>query len=192
MDGSIRQRYFRALCRVKNPEFDSKNPHYGNEFASLPSTLRAIRKACEPEGLAYWHRIKLLDSGDTVLLSGITSEDGEELCLSITPMTNNPDSQKFGSELTYKRRQTGQADWGITGEADDDAEAAGGGRDYSAINPLKRRYMAATGLGETEASQQLVKELGNPARLNDEEYRRYLHDLANVVKAAEAWKVKNG
>ena len=186
MEGSIDQRFFRALCRVENPALDSKNPHFGNEFASLKATLKAIRKACEPEGLSYWHRITWLDTGCVVLQSGITSEDGQEKKLSLTPLTNNPDSQKFGSELTYKRRQTAQADFGVTGEADDDAEAASSKpRDYSAVNPLKRRYMQALGIDETEASRQLVQALGNPARLDEEGYRRYLQRMESLVREVE-------
>ena len=189
MEGSIEQRFFRALCRVENPALDSKNPHFGNEFASLKATLKAIRKACEPEGLAYVQRIALLESGELVLRTSIISEDGEESERSIVPLGDNSDSQKFGSKLTYTRRQTAQADFGVTGEADDDAEAASSKpRDYSAINPLKRRYMQALGIDETEASRQLVQALGNPARLDDEGYRRYLQRMESLVKEME----KNG
>lgn len=189
MGEGIRSRYFRALSKVDNPTYDSKNPHYGNEFASLGATLEAIRTACEPEGIAYWHHIVWFESGNVALQSGLTSEDGEELKMSLTPMTNNPDSQKFGAELTYKRRQTAQADFGITGETDDDGESAIAKprkrRDFSAINPLKQRYMAALNLSETEASQQLVAALGNPSKLDDAGYRRYLERMESLVKEAE-------
>ena len=189
MGDGIRSRYFRALSKVDNPPFDSEKPHYRNRFASLGATLKVIRSACEPEGLAYWHRIEWLEGDYVTLQSGITSVDGEEMKLSLTPLTHNVDPQKFGAELTYKRRQTAQADFGITGEVDDDGESAikrsRPKRDFSAINPLKQRYMAALNLSETEASQQLVAALGNPSKLDDAGYRRYLERMEALVKEAE-------
>ena len=182
--GEIRQRYFRALMRIKNPAFDSVNPHFNNKFASLPATLDVIKAACEPEGLAYWQRVKLLDFG-VVLQTGIISEDGEEMEQSIVPLTNNPDSQKFGAELTYKKRQLGQVDWCICGEVDDDGESAPHEHDYSLIAPLKRRYMQARHLSETEASQELVQALGNPAKLDDRGYQQYLRRLEALVREEE-------
>ena len=58
-------------------------------------------------------------------------------------------------------------------------------RDYSVINPLKRRYMQALGIDETEASRQLVQALGNPARLDEEGYRRYLQRMESLVREVE-------
>ena len=182
--GDIKQRYYRALTRIKNPPFDSVNPHYNNKFASLPATLEVIREACEPEGLAYWQRVDWLEAG-VVLRTGIISEDGEEMAQSLVPLTNNPDSQKFGAELTYKKRQAGQVDWCICGEVDDDGESAPHEHDYSLIAPLKRRYMQARHLSETEASQELVQALGNPAKLDDRGYQQYLRRLEALVREEE-------
>lgn len=182
--GEIRQRYFRALTRVKNPSFDSVNPHYNNKFASLSATLDVIKVACEPEGLAYMQTIECTDTG-VVLGTGIVSEDGEWMELSAVPLTNNPDSQKFGAELTYKKRQAGQVDWCICGEVDDDGESAPHEHDYSLIAPLKRRYMMARHLSETEASQELVQALGNPAKLDDRGYKQYLQRLEALVREEE-------
>lgn len=181
---SIRQRYYRALTRAKNPPFDSANPHYGNKFASLPATLDAIKAACEPEGLAYVQTIECTGAG-VVLGTSIVSEDGEWMELSTVPLTNNPDSQKFGAELTYKKRQAGQVDWCICGEVDDDGESAPHEHDYSLIAPLKRRYMQARHLSETEASQELVQALGNPAKLDDRGYQQYLRRLEALVREEE-------
>lgn len=183
--GDIKQRYYRALTRIKNPPFDSVNPYFNNKFASLPATLEVIREACEPEGLAYWQRVTWLEAEVVVLRTGIISEDGEEMEQSIVPLTNNPDSQKFGAELTYKKRQAGQVDWCICGEVDDDGESAPHEHDYSLIAPLKRRYMLARHLSETEASQELVQALGNPAKLDDRGYKQYLQRLEALVREEE-------
>lgn len=50
--------------------------------------------------------------------------DGSCLPLSNMPMEHQQNPQAFGSALTYTKRQVAQADWGITGDPDDDAEQA--------------------------------------------------------------------
>jgi hypothetical protein len=45
--------------------------------------------------------------------------------------------------------------------------------------------MAAKGIDETKASNELVAALGNPARLSNDDYRRYLQKMEALVREAE-------
>lgn len=118
----IGKKFAAAWIACRNPELDGENPRFGNRYASLMSTLSAVREACAQQGIAYVQRIDQCD-GRVLLRSSVT--DGEETVeLSSLPVECPPNPQAMGSNLTYAKRQQAQADWGIAGEPDDDGEAA--------------------------------------------------------------------
>lgn len=120
---TIYKRIVMARKWVKNPPLDCVNPHFRNRYASLSATLEEVNKACSMEDLAYFQILKEGEAG-YALHSFVMDEDGNRIELSTFPVSNGSDPQKFGSDLTYKKRQQAQADWGIVGEEDDDGEAA--------------------------------------------------------------------
>ncbi len=123
-EASVEALFARALRDCHNPELDGFNPHFKNRFATLKSTLNVIRQACHAHGLAYTQNIGEIN-GQPVLRSAVYSMvDGGFLTLSVMPMERQSNPQAFGSALTYTKRQVAQADWGITGDPDDDAEQA--------------------------------------------------------------------
>lgn len=122
-ESSIEALFARALRDCHNPELDGFNPHFKNRFATLKATLHVIRKACEAHGIAYTQSVGEIN-GQPALKSAVYSMDGSVLPLSNMPMEHQQNPQAFGSALTYTKRQVAQADWGITGDPDDDAEQA--------------------------------------------------------------------
>lgn len=121
----IHAKFVEAWSSVENPDLDGTNPHYKNRYATLKATLEKVRAACKPLGLAYMQTVVFdPESQQFVLKSGVLDSDGECLWLSAYPVENVPNPQNFGSEMTYKKRQQAQADWGIVGDEDDDGEAA--------------------------------------------------------------------
>ena len=120
---TIHERFAEAWSKVENPEMDGMNPHYKNRYATLKSTLGAIRAACAPLGIAYVQRLRICEDGNYRLCSSVEDAAGGSIELSTFPVENVPNSQAFGSEMTYKKRQQAQADWAITGEEDEDGEA---------------------------------------------------------------------
>ena len=123
MDG-IKGLYVKAWAAIENPELDSVNPHFKNRYASLKATLKAVRDACAPLGMAYQQLLEQRGEGFVLRSRVVTA--GEEMDLSEYPVDSPPNPQSFGSGLTYKKRQQAQADWGIVGDDDDDGEAAAG------------------------------------------------------------------
>ena len=121
---SAAQRYVEAWNAVENPPLDKINPHFKNKYASLAATLDAIRKACKPLGIAYRQSLVRLEDGRRAFRSAVITDAGEVMELSEFPVETPPNPQSFGSNLTYAKRQQAQADWGIVGDEDDDAEAA--------------------------------------------------------------------
>lgn len=128
----IGKKFAAAWIACRNPDLDSTNPHYGNRYASLLSTLAAVREACAAQGIAYAQRVGRVD-GRLVIESSVT--DGEEWqVLSSFPVSEGSSPQQTGSALTYAKRQQAQADWGLAGEPDDDGEAAANGHVGAAIS----------------------------------------------------------
>ena len=130
MMGDIYKKYRQAYEAVGNPSKDGYNPHFKNTYASLGSTLAVIRPACAAAGIVYQQSLRetrLADKSEPhyVLEPRLFDDEGGCITLSQFPVDSSGNAQAFGSEMTYKRRQQAQADWGITGE-DDDAEAATG------------------------------------------------------------------
>ena len=126
---TIYAEFVKAYTEVENPPLDSVNPHYGNKYSSLGATLAVIEKACEAQGLIYRQEAGMLTSFEDnrcvqVLNTYITNAKGERMNMSTLylPMVDNP--QQAGGDLTYRKRQVAQLDWGIVGEEDDDGETA--------------------------------------------------------------------
>lgn len=147
MEG-IKSKLVAAWAACENPEIDSENPHFRNKYASLKATLKSVRDACKPQGIAYMQRLTYAATSDEIdvsrreLVSYVT--DGQEqIELSRFPVDCPPNPQSFGSNLTYAKRQQAQADWGITGEPDDDGEAAAAHAGQTPRQTSNRRPTAA-------------------------------------------------
>ena len=123
---SLQAKLVEAWGGIKNPELDSVNPHFKSRYASLKETQRVIREACNSQGLMYQQRLMQCEDGQYRLYSYVMDTDGSTIELSTFPVENVPNSQAFGSEMTYKKRQQAQTDWGIVGEEDEDGEAIAG------------------------------------------------------------------
>ena len=110
----------KAQAEMKNAAFDSVNPHYKNQYASLAAVRDAALPVLAKHNLSVVQTTRMEPQFQlvTTLLhkSGATVE-------SVYPLeVANP--QAMGSQLTYARRYCLLAIAGIAGDEDDDAEAA--------------------------------------------------------------------
>lgn len=122
---SIEARFAAAWADCENPLLDASNPHFRTRFASLKATLGVIRTACAKHGLAYRQAIQApTENTPTLLISSLIDVDGNTMPLGALVVDRPANPQAFGSNLTYAKRQLAQVDWGITGDPDDDANAA--------------------------------------------------------------------
>lgn len=112
-----------ARRSIKNPPLDCVNPHFKNRYASLAATLNEVNKSCLLWDIVYIQTLVRAEDGYE-LQSKVVDDEGSAIQLSSFPVTVSSNVQAFGSELTYKKRQQAQMDWGIVGEEDDDGESA--------------------------------------------------------------------
>lgn len=100
-------------------EYDSRNPHYKNRFASLEATLTKINPVFAEFGLVLSH----WPAGNK-LISRLEHVSGQWMMSAYDLSAIKKDPQQMGSAITYARRYCAQAIAGLCGGEDDDAEMA--------------------------------------------------------------------
>lgn len=186
---SINAKFVRAYAAMANPPLDSVNPHFRNKFASLKATLKVIRDACKPQGIAYIQTIHYGEPTNTITSFVLDEDSDDKIALSTFPLVFPADPQKRGSELTYAKRQLAQADWGLVGDPDDDAEAASKPeqpkqaqqRDYSRLKYDCQRLADIHGSTLQDEWTWVVRTFGNPKAMNDQEFES-LCDTVSQIK----------
>ena len=120
-----------AFAEMPNPPLDSKNPHFGNRFASLLAVSNVVRPALAKHGLAYRQTVEIAANSGVAFVYTIVygkSDNPEDDCdyirLASVPIKVVDNPQQMGSALTYAKRYCLLAAFGLVGDEDDDAEAA--------------------------------------------------------------------
>src|SRR5688500_18031754 len=121
--GELTKALLEAQKEMKNPSFDSTNPHFKSKFASLANVRETVLPVLLKHGLVLTQFSKAGEgsSGCVNLLLHTSGEWLEESCL-IPPDRNN--AQGAGSAITYARRYSLQSIAGVVADEDDDANAA--------------------------------------------------------------------
>lgn len=118
----------KAQAEFQSAELDASNPHYGSQYASIASILKAVRPALAKNELCL---IQLpgrkVEANNVELLTlttilGHSSGESIENYFELYPPKKDP--QGIGSAMTYMRRYAAMAVLGIAGAHDDDAESA--------------------------------------------------------------------
>jgi len=128
----------KAQNEIINPEKNSQNPHYKNDYADLVSGIKAIRGPLSKHGIAFIQSERL--DGDILFVETRLSHSSGQWFQSEHPAIKFPARpQEIGSAITYARRYSLFAMVGIAGE-DDDGEAANKVEIKSAPKPEPARY----------------------------------------------------
>lgn len=113
----------KAQAVMENASKDTANPFFKSKYANLESVVGVIRPAIEKFGLSFVQICHDWDVGakvETIILH----ESGEWLsCGIMSAPATKADAQGFGSALTYARRYSLSAAFGVATE-DDDGNAA--------------------------------------------------------------------
>lgn len=106
--------------------FNKVNPHFKSKFADFTSCMDACRKPLSDNGLAVMQYCENID--EKLNLTTLLAHSSGQWIKSQLPLTpKNWDCQSIGSAMSYAKRYTLSALLGIvTGEEDDDGEAAVG------------------------------------------------------------------
>lgn len=131
----------KAQAKLKNPHFDSTNPHFKSKFASLAAVRNEVIPAFASEGLSItqWPVAEGNYAGCITHISHASGEWMEERFLIPIDKAN---AHGYASAVTYAKRISMQAVAGVVGDEDDDGNAAVGdnvaGKNLNALTEMKQ------------------------------------------------------
>lgn len=125
------KQFSQALMTVENPKLDSEAEvttksgyKYKYSYASLGECMRVVKDSCKPLGLAIYFSTEYSVNAGTWVVSTVLT-DGENVeKLSPVPVKVDGLPQSNGSEITYAKRYSLSAAFGLVSEEDDDAQMA--------------------------------------------------------------------
>lgn len=158
---------------VKQPMKDANNPFFKSKYVPLENVVEAIDDVAPKHGLTYSQFPVTTENGLVGISTVLLHESGE--FIEFPPATTKPDKntpQGVGSALTYMRRYSLSAVFGITSDQDDDGNEASGKSNKNkqtqpqkasgqTIGTLKKEVMSFTNLikgTEKEAPQNVVEQ----------------------------------
>lgn len=115
-----------AQMKLRNVGFDSDNPHFGNQYASLPAVRNAVVPAFHEQGMAVLQELRTGEKGPRLLTKVLHTNGTSMEASDITMPAGKETAQAWAGCVTYARRYSLLALGGITGDFDDDGEVASG------------------------------------------------------------------
>lgn len=168
----------KAQIEIKNPPFDSKNPHFKSSYASLASVRDAIIPVFARNGLSVIQNISSRENG--VLCSNIILHSSGEW-IETDPFEVPADKHNahgYGSACTYARRFSLMALACVVGDEDDDGNEAvkpKAGGNFADLGGKDLKHKPTDGAG-CELSDDRVKALMDIATLIKDQFETEDHE----------------
>lgn len=112
---------------LKQPLKDAKNPFFKSEYVPLENVAEAITESATKHGLAFSQYATTTETGNVSVGTIVFHESGE--FIEFPPLILKPENtkpQSIGSAITYAKRYSLSAVFGITSDKDDDGDKANG------------------------------------------------------------------
>lgn len=109
---------------VKQPEKNGENPHFRSKYVTLDGTVKAIHECAPKHGLSYT-QMPVSNENGVGVVTVIFHQSGQfiEFDPFILPLDKKT-AQGVGSALTYSKRYSISAAFGIVSDVDDDGNEA--------------------------------------------------------------------
>ena len=162
----------KAQAEIRNPNKNTKNTFFKNEYADLTSVLGCIRPVASANGLSFIQAVEAYN-GNVAVTSQITHSSGQwikQVASVEVPKTSKNPIQDLGSMATYLKRYQAQSIWAICGDEDTDAQDLG----IEDISDEKVAHLDAM-LDATKSSKEaFLKVYGveNSKSLTDSQYEK--------------------
>ena len=117
----------KAQAEIRNPNKNTKNTFFKNEYADLTSVLGCIRPVASANGLSFIQAVEAYN-GNVAVTSQISHSSGQwikQVASVEVPKTSKNPIQDLGSMATYLKRYQAQSMWAICADEDTDAQDLG-------------------------------------------------------------------
>ncbi len=125
----------KAQADLKNPAFDSQNPHFRSKYASLAAVRDSVIPILSKHGLSI-SQLPICEDGKAGCETILLHTSGEYLSSTLLLPVEKPTAHGVGSALTYARRYAMMALTGVVGDDDDDGNAAVGKQPAALSTPI--------------------------------------------------------
>lgn len=174
----------KAQGELRNPAFDSTNPHFKSKFASLAGVRDAITPVLVKHGLSVSQLPTNDHEGRPCVETMLMHSSGQWISSTLAVPVAKADAHGAGSAITYARRYSLMAIVNVVGDEDDDGNQAVHGRqqeaaDEDVIERAKNAIQKAEDADELNATWQKIakhfksrpKALQPLAQMKDERLR---------------------
>jgi hypothetical protein len=151
----------KAQAELKNPGFDSNNPHFKSKYASLASVRDTVTPILAKHGLSVV-QCPVFEDGKAGCETMLLHTSGEYLSERLLIPVDKANAHGVGSCITYSRRFSLMAFAGVVGDEDDDGNAAVGdkpAKQEKAIEPDPVGKKALEACGAIKALEDVWKGL---------------------------------
>lgn len=118
----------KAQAELRNPAFDSTNPHFKSKFASLAGVRDAITPVLVKHGLSVSQLPTNDHEGRPCVETMLMHSSGQWVSSTLAVPVAKSDAHGAGSAITYARRYSLMAIVNVVGDEDDDGNQAVHGR----------------------------------------------------------------
>ena len=177
---------------VKQPMKDADNPYFKSKYVPLENVVEAIDEVAPSKGLAFTQWALNDEQGRVGVATLLLHDSGE--FIEYDPVFMNADKntpQGAGSLITYLKRYTLSAIFGITSDEDDDGNQATGNKskpkqDAGKLELVKMNAdvlaKVLTSKGNEQTREDIIKAYTQDANINNFTNQQ-LTQLANRIKA---------
>jgi hypothetical protein len=103
---------------------DSRNPHFGNKYASLSAIFDVVQAPLAENGLSLLQLPQPTGEQEVCVETVVLHTSGQWISCEVALPVSKADAQGFGSAVTYAKRYGAAAILRIAADEDDDAESA--------------------------------------------------------------------
>ncbi|MBC1491433.1 ERF family protein [Listeria booriae] len=175
---------------VEQPTKSANNPFFRSKYVPLENVIAAIKKKAHKLGLSYI-QIPLNEENKVGIKTIISHSSGEyiEFDPFLLPVDKNT-AQGAGSALTYARRYTLSAAFGIASDEDDDGNAASGNTPSTQNTNKKSAQPAKVTKEKIAKVHAMFKEYADIKGGNEDEIKEYMKEKADVRSISDATLVQ--
>lgn len=204
----------KAQAELKNPKFDSTNPHFKSKFAGLGAVRETVVPTLAKFGLSI-SQWPASENGAAGCITHLGHASGEWMESVFLIPVDKHNAHGYASAVTYAKRISMQSVAGVVGEEDDDGNGAVGenveGKRPSASAPnSKKEAFDAMPMDEQQFLREIAKKVSEliaedraydaygywiAQRLETEEMVAIQHlwdskERSALAKASEQWKAR--